>query len=87
MLRCFCPPKGLEVEQPTNQLGTTKTGMIYKETRLAGVKAGPGVTRVRELALPHTSCSTRESGPCTLPGQHTRADPAVWVRDDPALRA
>lgn len=30
---------------------------------------------VRGLTLPLTNCSTWESGPCTLPGQHSRADP------------
>lgn len=38
------------------------------------------VRRARELALPYISYSTQESRPCTLHGQYTRADPAVWCR-------
>jgi hypothetical protein len=32
--------------------------------------------RAGKLALPLNSCSTQESGPCTLPWQHNRANPA-----------
>lgn len=34
----------------------------------------PWVVRAGELALFFTSCSTHENGPCSLPGQHSRAD-------------
>lgn len=53
---------------------------------VAGKKAGPRVTRVRELTLPHT---TQEGGPCTPHGQHTTADSAVGVSvlGEPVLRA
>lgn len=33
----------------------------------------------RELTLPLNSCSARESRPCPLPGQHSRADPMDGV--------
>lgn len=39
-----------------------------------GKKTGPEVLRVEKLFLPLTSCSTQERGPCTSPGQHSRAD-------------
>ncbi|KAL6035534.1 hypothetical protein STEG23_027815 [Scotinomys teguina] len=35
----------------------------------------PGELWTRELMLPIISCRTREGGPCTLPGQHSRTDP------------
>ena len=43
----------------------------------------PEVSRVRELNLPHTSCSIQETEPYNLPGQHARVDPVfseaqVW---------
>lgn len=44
--------------------------MLYPLSPLlsvAGKTADPGIMRVRELALPFTSC-TQESRPCTLPG-------------------
>lgn len=36
-------------------------------------KAGP--KDVGEMGLPLTSCSSQESGPCALPGQHSKAVP------------
>lgn len=42
---------------------------------LAGRKAGPGVISPGKLILLLTGCNTRDRGPCTLPGQHNRADP------------
>lgn len=42
--------------------------------------------KVRELTLPHTSCSTRENRPCILPGLHIRADPIVGGAHEPDLR-
>lgn len=47
----------------------------------------PGVTRVGELALTHSSCSARESRLCSLSGQHIRVDPVVWGKDEPNLMA
>lgn len=44
---------------------------------VAGKRAGPRVTRMRELALSHTIFDARERGPYTLPGQHARADSIV----------
>lgn len=38
-------------------------------------RAGPRVMRAGELALPLTSCNTQESGPYTLPEQHSRSGP------------
>lgn len=40
-----------------------------------GRDAPQGLWQVGELSLPFTSCSTRESGPCTLPGPHSRDGP------------
>lgn len=54
---------------------------------MAGKRAGLGITRGRELALPLNSCSTWESRPCTLSGQHTRANSVVGSTDVHALRA
>jgi len=36
--------------------------------------------RAGELALPLLAQSTLESGPCTSPGQHSRASPNDWVQ-------
>jgi hypothetical protein len=41
-------------------------------------RADPKVVKVGALALPLTCCSTRESGPYTSPGQHSRANPGCW---------
>ena len=44
---------------------------------VAGGRAGPKVSRTRELALPLTSYSTQESGSCISPGQHCKAGPGA----------
>lgn len=52
--------------------------------------ADPEVTRAKEPALPLTSCSTQESGPCTLFGQYSRAGPGsvgageLWKQNGPS---
>jgi len=54
---------------------------------VAGRRSGPGVMRSRELTLHLTNCSTPESGHCTLPEHHTRADPGAWATGKLSLRA
>ena len=49
-------------------------------------KAVYWVMGLGELALLLTSCTTQESRPCTLPGQHSRADPGDRGTGEPALR-
>ncbi|ERE83735.1 histone deacetylase complex subunit SAP30L-like protein [Cricetulus griseus] len=44
---------------------------IGTQCGIHNVKAGE---MMGELTLPFTICSTQESGPCTLPGQHSRVD-------------
>lgn len=44
---------------------------------VAGKRAGPRVTRMRELALSHTIFHAWERGPYTPRGQHTTADSIV----------
>lgn len=34
----------------------------------------PPLSQVGELSLPLSNCNTLESGPCTSPGQHSKAD-------------
>lgn len=41
----------------------------------AGGRAGLEIVRVGELVLPLAGCCTLKSKPCTLTGQHIRADP------------
>lgn len=51
-------------------------------------KAGPRVTRVKELAMPLIKFSTQESrgGYYTPSGKHTGADPVVLGTGEPVLR-
>jgi hypothetical protein len=53
---------------------------------VAGGKLGPEVINQGQLARPLPSCSTQECFPCTLPGQHRRADPGVRGTSVPAPR-
>lgn len=46
----------------------------------------PRVTRVGELALPLTCCSTQDSGPCIPSDQRTRIDNLVEGTSEPSLR-
>jgi hypothetical protein len=48
-------------------------------------RAGSVVMRTEEVTLLLTGCSTRESGPCTLPGQHSGA--GLEGKGEPALKA
>lgn len=57
--------------------GLGKGDLLILPLAVTGKTAGPRVTRMRELALPHTIFDTRERGPYTLPGQHIRADSIV----------
>lgn len=48
--------------------------------------SNPSFMRVGELALPLTGCSSMKvNGSCTLPGQHSRADPDRGYADKLAL--
>lgn len=49
-------------------------------------KCFKGIFRARELAPPFTGCSTLESWPCTLLGQHRRAAPHGKSARKPAPR-
>ena len=49
------------------------------------MEAGPEVLREGELSLPLIGCSTRESGPCTSRGQHSRAGPEGVGVGEPTL--
>lgn len=49
-------------------------------------RAGPKVMRVGDLVPSLASCSTRESGPCTLLVQYRRAGPDGDCMGEPALR-
>lgn len=49
-------------------------------------RPGPGVMGAKELVLPLTSCSTWKSGPCILPGKHSRADPGGRSMIEQTLR-
>lgn len=53
---------------------------------LRGQRPGPEVIRAGELALPLTTCSTWESGPCTSPRRHSRADLSGRGSGETALR-
>lgn len=65
-------------------------GVVWARERfpppLQQVRAGPEVMRAAELSLSLTGCSTQESGPCTLPGQKSRADLVAWGAGQSALR-
>lgn len=39
-------------------------------------RAGHKVLKAGEQSLPLSGCSTGKSGPCTLPGQHSRTGPS-----------
>ena len=74
---------------PISGMGEGKMySALYPLLPVTDERADSGVTRVRELALPHTSCSPQETGPCILPGEHNRADPGVGVdAAKPVLKA
>lgn len=49
-------------------------------------RAGPKGMRAKDLALHLTGYSTQESGPHTLSGQQTRAEPIGWGEGELSLR-
>ena len=59
------------------------TSSSYPSSPLAVGRIDPKVMRVGVLALYHTGCSTRKSGLCTSPEQHSRAVEGVEVDSPP----
>ena len=67
-------PRHMFMSESCTELAPALTWVLWK--------AGPGSLRSGELTLPPPAvCSTWESGSCTLPGQHSRADSGgrAWV--------
>lgn len=85
--RTTCPTPCL----PPGGMGEGETPPFVPPPPVAGKRAVPTLNphllmRARELALPLSSCSRGESGLCTLPGQHRRADLSGIDVGEPALR-
>ena len=72
------------------QIDSLGTGVMPSPTcpspPVAVGRADHEVRRVGELALPLTSCSTWQSGPCTSPGQPSRAGPHGGGTGEQAMR-
>ena len=51
-----------------------------EQALIAGIGCRAEGEGAGELSMPPTGCNTRESGPCTSPGQHSRAGRSVRVR-------
>lgn len=76
---------------PTTYLlgGGLGIGVIPSAANLSTPEAvrrtGLGIMKADDLALPFPSCSTQETGPCTSPGQYTRAGADSKGTDELAL--
>lgn len=61
-------------------------GMVGDVLSLPLATCGAEVRRAEELSLPLSDCSTQESGPYTLPGQHRGAGSSGRGVGEPAPR-
>lgn len=90
-VRISCPENESKRTEPTPHLSYGDIGkgdnLPYHQPLppLTGWRTSSNVTRVRELALSLSSCSSQENGPCIIPGQYHRFGPGGTCMGEHAL--